>query len=185
MSSYFTRAKDDLAYNERVFVEGRGHFVDDIIKPGALHMSIVRSPYARAKILSIKGGMSSKDLGARMASVGEGAMEGKNSVIQPVFATGYVNYVGEAVAAVFADDRYKSEDLLDSVEVEYEPVKPVVSIEDALSSPPIHHQNWPVLTPRGPLYRSHRPLQRVIIAQHSGQRAWDRCPHPILSDSFL
>ncbi|MHB1708168.1 MAG: xanthine dehydrogenase family protein molybdopterin-binding subunit [Thermoplasmataceae archaeon] len=138
MSSYFTRAKDDLAYNERVFVEGRGHFVDDIMKPGSLHMSIVRSPYARAKILSIKGGMSSKDLGARMASVGEGAMEGKNSVIQPVFATGYVNYVGEAVAAVFADDRYKSEDLLESVEVEYEPMKPVVSIEDALSSPPIH-----------------------------------------------
>ena len=36
MSSYFTRAKDDLAYNERAFVEGRGHFVDDIIKPGGL-----------------------------------------------------------------------------------------------------------------------------------------------------
>jgi len=138
MSSYFTRAKDDLAYNERSFVEGKGHFVDDIIKPGSLHMSIVRSPYARARILSIKGGMTASDLGAKMASVGEGATEGENNVIQPVFATGYVNFVGEAVAAVFADDRYKSEDLLDSVEVEYEPLKPVVSIEDAMSSPPIH-----------------------------------------------
>ncbi|OWP56078.1 MAG: carbon monoxide dehydrogenase [Thermoplasmatales archaeon B_DKE] len=127
-----------MAYNERSFVEGKGHFVDDIIKPGSLHMSIVRSPYARARILSIKGGMTASDLGAKMASVGEGATEGENNVIQPVFATGYVNFVGEAVAAVFADDRYKSEDLLDSVEVEYEPLKPVVSIEDAMSSPPIH-----------------------------------------------
>ncbi|MEM3213152.1 MAG: xanthine dehydrogenase family protein molybdopterin-binding subunit, partial [Thermoplasmatales archaeon] len=46
--------------------------------------------------------------------------------------------VGEPVAAVFADDRYKAEDMLESVDVEYDVLKPVVTIEQALSSEPIH-----------------------------------------------
>ncbi|MEM4213137.1 MAG: xanthine dehydrogenase family protein molybdopterin-binding subunit, partial [Thermoplasmatales archaeon] len=53
-------------------------------------------------------------------------------------ATEYVNYVGEPVAAVFADDRYKAEDMLESVDVEYDVLKPIVTIEQALSSEPIH-----------------------------------------------
>ncbi|MEM0155216.1 MAG: xanthine dehydrogenase family protein molybdopterin-binding subunit [Thermoplasmataceae archaeon] len=133
------RKKSYPQYNEKVFVEGKGNFVDDIMLPGSLYMSVVRSPYAHAKILSIRGGLSSSELKAKMASVGEGANDGSGSAVEPVFATGYVNYVGEPVAAVFGDDRYKSEDMLDSVEVDYDPMKPVMTIEDALSSPPIHH----------------------------------------------
>lgn len=130
---------DDLAYDSSVFVRGKGHYVDDIIIPEMLHMTILRSPYARAKILSIKGGLSSRDLGAKMASVGEGAGPNQRGSIEPVFATGYVNYVGEPVAAVFADDRYRSNDLLDSIEVDYDPLKPVVTIDDALNAGPIHN----------------------------------------------
>ncbi len=128
----------ELAYDPTALVMGKGHFVDDIKLPGMLHMSVLRSPYARARILSIKGGMSGKDLGARMASVGEGADPSQEVSIEPVFATGSVNYVGQPIAAVFAKDRYEAADLLDSVEVEYEPLVPVVTIDDALRSPPIH-----------------------------------------------
>ena len=128
----------DLAYDSSNFVKGKGHFVDDIKLPGMLFMTVLRSPYARARILSLKGGMNSRDLGAKMASVGEGADPGAGISIEPVFATGFVNYVGEPVAAVFAEDRYKSTDLLDSVEVDYEPLKPVVTIDDALAFGPIH-----------------------------------------------
>jgi len=46
--------------------------------------------------------------------------------------------VGQPVAAVFADDRYVAEDKLDEVHVEYEKLKPVMTIDDALSSEPIH-----------------------------------------------
>ncbi len=128
----------ELAYDSSAFVRGSGHYVDDIKLPGMIHMSVLRSPYARARILSLKGGMSSKDLGARMASVGEGASPEAGLSIEPVFATGFVNYVGEPVAAVFADDRYKSTDLLESIEVDYEPLEPVVTIDDALKLGPIH-----------------------------------------------
>ncbi|MCL5874068.1 MAG: xanthine dehydrogenase family protein molybdopterin-binding subunit [Candidatus Thermoplasmatota archaeon] len=128
----------ELAYDVSGFVSGKGHFVDDIKLPGMLHMTVLRSPYARARIVSLKGGMSSKDLKARMASVGEGASSEAGLSIEPVFATEFVNYVGEPVAAVFAEDRYKSADLLESIEVDYEPMKPVVTIDDALSMGPIH-----------------------------------------------
>ncbi len=128
----------ELAYDTSAFVRGRGHFVDDIKLQGMVYMSVLRSPFARAKILSLNGGMSSKELGARMASVGEGASPDAGLSIEPVFATGYVNYVGEPVAAVFADDRYKSTDLLESIEVDYEPSKPVVTMDDALRMGPIH-----------------------------------------------
>ncbi|MEM1814394.1 MAG: molybdopterin cofactor-binding domain-containing protein, partial [Thermoplasmatales archaeon] len=129
---------DDRIYNSELFVTGHGHFVDDIKLPGMMFMSVVRSPYARAKILRIKGGLNSSEFSRRMASVGEGATPGASYAVQPVFATEYVNYVGEPVAAVFADDRYKAEDMLESVDVEYDVLKPIVTIEQALSSEPIH-----------------------------------------------
>ncbi len=137
MSTLNLREKDK-AYDITTFVKGTGHFVDDIRLPEMLFMSVVRSPFARANIISIKGGMSSIDLDAKMASVGEGASPGEVSSVEPVFAKGTVNYVGQPVAAVFGKDRYESEDLLDSVEVDYEPLKPVVTMDDALSFPPIH-----------------------------------------------
>jgi carbon-monoxide dehydrogenase large subunit len=35
------------------FIRGQGHYVDDIKLPGMLHMDIVRSPYAHARIVAI------------------------------------------------------------------------------------------------------------------------------------
>ncbi len=129
----------DLAYDPTVFVLGKGHFVDDIKLQGMLYMSVLRSPYARARILSLKGGLNGSELGAGMAAVGEGASPSAALSIEPVFAKGTVNYVGQPVAAVFGTDRYKSTDLLESIDVDYEPLKPVVTFEDALSSEPIHN----------------------------------------------
>ncbi len=120
------------------FVEGKGKYIDDINFPGMLHMSIVRSPYSRAKITSLKGGLNGNDYTGRMASVGEGGSGEINLYSEPVFAQGYVSYLGQPVAAVFGDDRYKAEDLLNSVEVDYEPMKPVMNIEAALKAGPIH-----------------------------------------------
>lgn len=122
------------------FVTGNTRYIDDIFLPGMLYMSVVRSQYARARLLSVKGGITAKDIGfLRMASVGEGASEDANSLMHPVLAWDYVNYVGgQPIAAVFSDDPYRSLDLLESVDVEYEPMKPVVEPEEALKREPIH-----------------------------------------------
>lgn len=121
----------------RKLVEGRGQFVNDLHMPDMLHLAIVRSPHARAKLLKVKGGINASELKANLASVGEGASEGSGAA-QPVLATGYVNYVGQPVAAVLGKDQYTAIDMMDEVEVDYEPLKPVIDPEEALVAPPIH-----------------------------------------------
>ncbi len=121
------------------FVKGMGQYVDDIKVGRPLYMAVVRSPYARARINSIKGGINSSDLDAVLASVGEGAGGASaNPAAHPIFAKGYANYVGQPIAAVFSEDRYGAEDALESVDVDYEPLKPVVSPEEAIGFEPIH-----------------------------------------------
>ena len=124
--------------SEEKFVRGTGQFVDDIKFPDMLYMSVVRSDYARARLLKVKGGINARVFNHSLAAVGEGAMSGFEKAQHMVFASGFVNYLGEPIAAVYSDDPYKSEDLIDSVEVDYEPLKPVIDPEKALASEPIH-----------------------------------------------
>lgn len=122
----------------RRLVEGRGKFVNDVELPGMLHMAVVRSPYARAKLLKVKGGINHSELKANLASVGEGASQGSSDIVEPVLALNYVNYVGQPVAAVLGEDPYEATDKMDEVEADYEPLKPVIDPEKALAAEPIH-----------------------------------------------
>ncbi|MDG6983083.1 MAG: xanthine dehydrogenase family protein molybdopterin-binding subunit [Nitrososphaerota archaeon] len=126
---------------ERFFVRGKGRYVDDIKLEGMLHLHVVRSPYARARVISVSGGITGNELRASMEAVGEDAGGEENtSVSFPVLATETVNYVGQPVAAVLGDDRYEAEDRADEVDVQYEPLTPVMDPERSLESGPIHRQ---------------------------------------------
>lgn len=120
------------------FVLGKGKYVDDLFFENMLYLKIVRSPYARARILKVNGEITGRELNASMTSVGEGATKGKTGVNYPVLATEYVSYVGQPVAAVIAEDIYEAEDKAEEVEIEYEPLKPVVDPYKAIDSEPIH-----------------------------------------------
>ena len=121
----------------RKIVQGRGLFVNDLHLPRMLHLAVVRSPHARARVLKVQGGITASELRADMASVGEGG--GKDAgIVHPVLASGYVSYVGQPVAAVLGEDPYVAEDKMSEVEVEYEPLKAIVDPEIALASSPIH-----------------------------------------------
>lgn len=121
------------------FVTGTAEYVDDITLPRMLHMAVARSPHAHAKVLSVKGGMNANDLRVLVGGFGEGARGDVNpAVLHPVFASDTVHYVGQPVAAVFAADRYAAEDCLDEIDVEYEKLRPITTIEEALTSPPLH-----------------------------------------------
>ena len=111
--------------SSRKLVEGRGRFVNDLHFPDMLHLAIVRSPHGRARLLKVNGGINSSELKANLASVGEGATE-SSGVAEPVLASGYVNYVGQPVAAVLGKDAYEAEDVMDEVEVDYEPLSAIV-----------------------------------------------------------
>src|SRR5205823_52996 len=124
--------------SERNFVRGRGSYVGDLVLPRMLHLKIVRSIYARARLVAVKAPISGRDISANMSSVGEGAEGGTGQVPFPALARDRVNYVGQPIAAVLGESEARAEDLLDSVDIEYEPLKPIVDPEEALHAEPIH-----------------------------------------------
>jgi len=120
------------------FVRGTGAFVDDVSLPGMLHLRVARSVYARARLVRVKGGITHADIPGTLSSVGEGATSSKGGVPHPILASGFVNYVGQPVAAVVGRTPYEAADLAQAVDVVYEPLKPVVDPETAEAVEPIH-----------------------------------------------
>jgi carbon-monoxide dehydrogenase large subunit len=119
-------------------VRGKGQFLDDLRFPGMLHLKVIRSIHARARILSVPPSLVGRDLHVVLPSTGEGAAAGITGVGEPAVAQEVVNYVGQPVGGVLAPTLAEAEDLASSVEVQYDPLPPVVTIDQALHSPPIH-----------------------------------------------
>ncbi len=121
------------------FVRGLGRYVDDVVLPGMLHMAILRSPMAHARIVSIdttaakahpkvKAVLTGEDLAALKLAW----MPTLSNDVQAVLATDKVRFQGQEVAVVVATDRYSARDALELIEVEYEPLTPVVDVRAAL-----------------------------------------------------
>lgn len=121
-------------------VQGKGIFVDDLKFNDMLYLKVIRSPYARANILKLRGGINGYELKASMIETGETADEVQIPVEYPVLATKRVNFLGQPVAAVLGKDPYDAEDKAEEVEVEYEPLKPIVDVYESLNSEPIHEE---------------------------------------------
>jgi carbon-monoxide dehydrogenase large subunit len=124
-------------------VTGRGRFAGDINFPRQLHMRIVRSNHAHGRILSIDTDAAREMPGvvavwtaADIANVPpidfrEGPIEKLAPYRQPVLAIDQVRYVGDPVAAIFAEDAYVAEDAADLVTMEIEELPPLLSAKDA------------------------------------------------------
>ncbi len=123
---------------KEILANGMGRYIDDIKLPGMLYMNIYRSPYAHAKIKNIKGGLNSSEFKSYYkSSVGEmaelsGNKEDKTKFLEPSLAIDEVKYYGQPIAAVFSENRYESEDLLNSINVDFEPMESTCSIDAAL-----------------------------------------------------
>ncbi len=120
------------------FLTGKGSYVADLAFPDVLHLKIVRSRYARAILRSVKGGITAGELKALMSAVGEGAEGGTGAVPWPVLARDRVNYVGQPIAGVVGESATEAEDLLDTVDVDYEPLQAYADPEVAVGAEPIH-----------------------------------------------
>jgi carbon-monoxide dehydrogenase large subunit len=108
-------------------IRGQGHYVDDIQLPGMLFMDIVRSPFAHARIKSIKTDEALKVPGVLAVITGETLakynlhwMPTLSADTQMVLPVEKVMYQSQEVAAVIATDRYAAADGVDAVEVDYE-----------------------------------------------------------------
>jgi len=141
---------------DRRLLLGAGRYLDDLTRPGAAHLGVVRSLHAHARLRSVDLGAARSAPGVLAAwaaadlpevsrpvlSGSEGAHKGR-PFAAPVLARDLVRYVGEPVAVVVADDPYRLADALDLVSVEYEPLTALVTPEAALASASRLHEGWP------------------------------------------
>ncbi len=134
-------------------VTGQTNWTDNIVLPGMLHMAFLRSPYAHAKITRVDVSAARSQPGVIAAFSGADFGEEQGSLpcawpvtpdivvpAHPPMAVDEVRYVGEAVAVVVARNRYEAADALAAIEVDYEPLPPVLDIRTALDegSPKVH-----------------------------------------------
>ena len=108
------------------FIQGKGHYVDDIRLPGMLAMALVRSPYPHAEIKSIDisaalkvPGVVAVITGKDLEAAGLGWLPTFHGLDkQMVLAIGKVLFQYQEVAAVFAETREAAADGAEAVEVE-------------------------------------------------------------------
>ncbi|HKA05579.1 MAG TPA: molybdopterin cofactor-binding domain-containing protein, partial [Acidimicrobiales bacterium] len=123
------------------FVRGKGNYVDDIELPGMLHGAVLRSPFAHARIVSIDTSAAEAHpkvraviTGATLQSLNLAWIPSLSHDVIAVLATDKVRYQGQEVAFVIAEDRYAARDGLELIDVEYEPLPPVIDARRALDA---------------------------------------------------
>ena len=121
-------------------IEGQGNFLDDITLPGMLHMALVRSPVAHARIKGIDtaaatavDGVLAVVTGELMAAHNLAWMPTLSGDTQAVLATDKVRYQGQEVAAVIATDPYAAADGAELVEVDYEMLEAITTPQQSLA----------------------------------------------------
>ncbi len=133
-----------LRREDPVLLTGRGQYVGDIRRPGMLSISFVRSPYPHARIVSIDAqralaqpGVVAVVTGTDTAHLGgllTNLFPGSAWVPQPVLPRDEVNYAGEPVAAVVAENEIAAFEAAEMVDVDYEPLPSVGGLDVALQA---------------------------------------------------
>src|SRR5439155_3854558 len=121
------------------FIRGKGNYIDDIHLPGMLYMSILRSPFAHAKLNGIDAtraqavpGVIAVVTGELMALHNLAWMPTMSGDTQAVLDTDKVRFQGQEVAAVVAEDPYIAKDALELIDVDYEMLPAIISPQQAL-----------------------------------------------------
>ena len=137
---------------DRRLIIGAGRYVDDLGLPEMVHLAVVRSPHAHARVLRIDGRAALRvpgvlgvltvhEIPALAASVPPLIREPDwPAYVHPVMAGERVRHVGEAVAVVVADDPYRAADGVDAVVVEYVPLP--VAAAPVVPAPAVVHDGW-------------------------------------------
>jgi len=124
-------------------LRGLGRFCDDVAVAGCLHAAFVRSPHARARIRGIETGQARGMAGVRAVLTGAElarlcttlrlapAIEGLCPVEMPPMPVAEARFVGDPVAMVVASSALEAELAAERVEVAWEALAPIASVEEA------------------------------------------------------
>src|SRR2546421_2234665 len=176
---------------DRRLLTGAGRYVDDLTRDGMLHLGVVRSAEAHARITKLAldearalpgvvAAWSAAELpeAARAMPGAYGAGKTGRPWGQPILAKDVVRYVGEPVAVVVAESAYRVADALELAQVGYEPLPALAPVEAALASTTRVHDGWPdnaALTVRGAVGEAERALATADVVIH------ERLKHPRLA----
>jgi aerobic carbon-monoxide dehydrogenase large subunit len=133
-------------------LRGRGNFVDDLRRPGMLQAAFFRSDVAHGHVKSVDvnvakavpgviGVFTAEDFGPLLRPL---IAHSRNPSYQsseiPILARSKVIFVGQPVAIVIAESRHEAEDGVDAICATYEPLPPVLDVDDAITedAPQIH-----------------------------------------------
>jgi carbon-monoxide dehydrogenase large subunit len=141
------------------FITGRGTYTDDINRPNQLHLWLVRSPHAHARLKKVDAAAAAKMPGVVAIFTGPDMQKDNvgglpcgwqihskdgSPMIEPphpVLAVEFARHVGDPVAAVIAETRSQAREAAEAVEVDYEPLPAV--IDTATAAGPGAPQVWP------------------------------------------
>jgi CO/xanthine dehydrogenase Mo-binding subunit/aerobic-type carbon monoxide dehydrogenase small subunit (CoxS/CutS family) len=129
-------------------VSGRLKYAGDMVMPGMLHVQVLRSPHAHARIVSIDTSAAEAMDGveAVITSKDVPGQDGFGVFVhdQPIMARGKVRYVGEAIAAVAAEDPLIAKRAVAAIKVVYEQLAPVFDPDEAMKAgAPVVHDYAP------------------------------------------
>jgi aerobic carbon-monoxide dehydrogenase large subunit len=161
------------------FITGKGHYTDDVNRPGQCHAYFLRSPHAHAKIKGIDAkaaaampGVLAVLTGSELAAdkvgnliCGWTIMSKDGSQMKmaphPALAHGAANYVGDAVAVVVAETLAQAKDAAEKVVADYEPLPTVVDPAKAQAdaAPQIHE-----IAARNTIYQWHLGDPKAVEA---------------------
>ncbi|MFF1610784.1 xanthine dehydrogenase family protein molybdopterin-binding subunit [Amycolatopsis sp. NPDC058278] len=145
------RRKED----ERL-ITGRTRWTDNITLPGLLHMAVLRSPFAHAKIVSIDTSAAKNAAGVIAVYTAkdldpDGAIgmpcawpitPDMKAPRRPVLASDTVNFAGEGVAVVVARSSAEAHDALEEIDVEYDELPVILDMEAAIADgAPLVHED--------------------------------------------
>ena len=173
------RRKEDFR-----FITGRGHYTDDIVRPGQAHAWFVRSPHAHAKIVGIDTGAAQGMPGVLAVLTGAQMQDDKiGSLIcgwmihskdgspmkmapHPALSVGKACYVGDPVVLVVAETLAQAKDAGEKVAVNYEVLPAVADPAKAKGGPQIHE-----IAPRNTIYDWHLGDKTATDAAFNGAKA--------------
>jgi aerobic carbon-monoxide dehydrogenase large subunit len=137
-------------------VAGRARYLDDLVPPGLLHLAVVRSPHAHARVRGVNRAAARHSEGVVAVLTLDDLPECAGSVpplvpaagirayVHPVLAGGVVRHVGEAVAVVVAESAARAADAAERVVVDWEPLAAATTVAAALAAgAPRVHEDWP------------------------------------------
>ena len=159
-----------LRLEDGPLLRGRARFIDDLKPEGHLHVAMLRSPLASARVNSVDTAVARRAPGVVAVFTGADlqgscapmrvhlSTPGALAPDRPIIAADRVRFVGEIVAAVVAGSRYQAEDALELIYADLDPLPAVITFDEAMAGgAPLVHES----VPKNQYFLGHRTIGDV------------------------